>query len=126
MFLKHADVQVVVRFFKAVPSDNVKGRRSAGTWCLRPLSFPLPVPSCLLVSRQGTPGETQSAVKPRLRHRNLCVNSAHTKLCWSITGSVHGTQHGAHQDSDTVCDVWSGAVIPPMLNLQDDNVRSGA
>lgn len=54
------------------------------------------------------------------------VTVSHRERKRSITGSVHGTQHGAHQDSDTVCDVWSGAVIPPMLNLQDDNVRSGA
>lgn len=71
-YLKHSerasltDIQVVGRVSEVIMSDNVKGLRSDGTWYLCPFHFfqgEAPVPSCLLVSGQEMPEETQRKVK---------------------------------------------------------------
>lgn len=76
--------QAVGRFYEVTMSDNVKGKRSAGTgylWLFHFLWGEVPVPSCLLVSSRETPDETQREVKPQHWHRNFQTNSAHTRLC---------------------------------------------
>lgn len=71
-YLKHAerapltDIQVVGRPSEVIMSDNVKGSRSGGTWYLCLFHFfqgEAPAPSCLLVSGQEMPDESQREVK---------------------------------------------------------------
>ena len=85
------DMQVEGRLSQVILSDSEKGWWSLET---EPLCFfdflqgEALVPSCLLVSAQETPDETQSEVKLKHRHRNLCTNSAHTRLCAPTAGPV--------------------------------------